>query len=220
MTLKNSHDATSSPGSEDGKLLLPEPDGEIVVFGLDLARVSPSLSPENKKEKRMKDTSGQTGSRLLTSAALQQSLENKLVRRLEGRGSTLFVLTWKHWNMRSGPPICALRASVRRTSGKDSGSWPTPNHNTTGPGRQGREGGMNLQTAVMLVGWGTPSSRDHKDGTSDGTAPINGLLGRQVWLINAEMKKRDRFLLNPGFSLWLMLGALATEWLSCGERVT
>lgn len=31
------------------------------------------------------------------------------------------------------------------------------------------------------VGWATPTTRDHKDGSSDGTVPINGLLGRQVW---------------------------------------
>jgi|LSQX01.2.fsa_nt_gb hypothetical protein len=38
--------------------------------------------------------------------------------------------------------------------------WPTP-HSTcsTGPGKQGRQGGENLQTAVM---WPTPKSRDWK----------------------------------------------------------
>jgi hypothetical protein len=49
---------------------------------------------------------------------------------------------------------------------------------TTGAGTQGRDGGENLQT--MADHWGTPTSRDYKDGSSANTAPTNGLLGRQV----------------------------------------
>jgi hypothetical protein len=41
---------------------------------------------------------------------------------------------------------------------------------------------LNLQ--VQLTTWATPTTRDHKDGASDGTAPINALLGRQAWLAN------------------------------------
>tara|TARA_Y100000310_G_scaffold211266_1_gene212023 strand:- start:4883 stop:5905 length:1023 start_codon:yes stop_codon:yes gene_type:complete len=32
--------------------------------------------------------------------------------------------------------------------------------------------------------WPTPTSRDYKDGASVGTAPVNALLGRTVWLIS------------------------------------
>lgn len=39
-------------------------------------------------------------------------------------------------------------------------SWPTPNHNTTGAGTQGREGGENLQTAAQMIGWPTPTADD------------------------------------------------------------
>ena len=62
-------------------------------------------------------------------------------------------------------------------------SWPTPNHNTTGAGHQGRDGGLNLQTAAQLSTWATPTSRDYKDGAcAEANVPINALLGRQVQL--------------------------------------
>lgn len=57
--------------------------------------------------------------------------------------------------------------------------WTTPTGAmTTGAGMQGRDGGENLQTQISQ--WGTPTSRDYKDGSSANTAPTNGLLGRQV----------------------------------------
>jgi len=39
-----------------------------------------------------------------------------------------------------------------------------------------------LRDFAQMAGWPTPTTRDHKDGASEGTAPINGLLGRQAWL--------------------------------------
>jgi len=83
-----------------------------------------------------------------TSAALQRSLESRLRQKRGAAGSPEYVLTWKHWDMLSGPPICALRARGRkpkdglcvtvRESGNPSSSerptsdsgysgWPTPN---------------------------------------------------------------------------------------------
>jgi hypothetical protein len=35
---------------------------------------------------------------------------------------------------------------------------------------------------VHLAGWPTPTMRDHKDGASEGTVPLNALLGRVAWL--------------------------------------
>src|SRR5690242_21166272 len=51
------------------------------------------------------------------SAVLQSSLESRLRARLDVHGSPEYVLTWKTWDMPSGPLICALRASARPTSG-------------------------------------------------------------------------------------------------------
>jgi hypothetical protein len=39
-----------------------------------------------------------------------------------------------------------------------------------------------LGSKVHLAGWPTPTTRDHKDGTSVGTVPDNALLGRVAWL--------------------------------------
>ena len=183
-------------------------------------------------------------------------------------GSLEYALTWKHWDMLSGPPICALRARARPTSdnaytgwptpdaqafnvgadlakhmerlarlkethdnGNGSGltlgaaanlaGWPTPmagspgteNYNPGGNTDSSRKtvelvgwptpnvmaggqtsrsgdrrneplmGGLVDQTSRVLTGWATPATRDHKDGGSVGTAPINGLRGRQVWMV-------------------------------------
>ena len=59
--------------------------------------------------------------------------------------------------------------------------WPTPNTPSGGPNTKStatHTGGMDLDGSVLM--WGTPTSRDYKDGSSAGTAPTNGLLGRQV----------------------------------------
>jgi len=94
-------------------------------------------------------------------------------------GSPLYALIWKTVDMPSGPPICRLRASGRRTSGNDYGGWPTPNA-AVGTGglqtspeaalRRKKQGHMlNLDDAATLVaGWLTPSTRDHKGGYEGG----------------------------------------------------
>lgn len=75
-------------------------------------------------------------------------------------GSLEYALTWKHWDMPAGVPICALRASGRRTSGKGFGGWPTPD---TGLGSEGNRaiaclaGGQCAPSdATRLLGWSTP----------------------------------------------------------------
>lgn len=107
----------------------------------------------------MKGISGRHGSSLSRSARLQSSLESRLRARLDVNGSLEYVLTWKHWNMPSQPPICALRASVRRMQGSG------------------------------FIGWPTPSARDYKDGTSFQSAVMeNALLGRVVWQYRIEQE--------------------------------
>ena len=72
--------------------------------------------------------------------------------------------------------------------------------------------------AEVLAGWATPTTRDHKDERSEGTVPVNGLLGRQVWSSNAETESTGVSRLNPLFSLWLM--GYPAEWGYCGAPVT
>ena len=73
--------------------------------------------------------------------------------------------------------------SGKRTVGLESQSrfWQTPNTPSGGPNTKStvtHTGGLDLDGSVL--NWGTPTSRDYKDGGSADTVPTNGLLGRQV----------------------------------------
>src|SRR5690606_25554218 len=61
-----------------------------------------------------RDTYGRIGDGSSISADLQSFLESRLRARMAAYGSPEYVLTWKHWDMPSGPPICALRARARK----------------------------------------------------------------------------------------------------------
>jgi len=124
--------------------------------------------------------------RKVPSEQLQASLTEKLKQRYDPN-SLLYSLTWKERTTPSGRPICALRASKARISGSDYilQDWPTPCQQdgpNGGPNGGPSQGIDRLPSAVQLSGWPTTTTRDHKDGTSEGTVPLNALLGRQVWL--------------------------------------
>lgn len=94
--------------------------------GLRPARASRSQTQGSGKVKATKDTSGQFSEALSRMYGLNASLANRLHQRLDVNGSPEYALKWKAWDMSSGQPICALRASNRRTSDKDFTGWPTP----------------------------------------------------------------------------------------------
>ena len=164
-----------SPASAAG----PTPSG--LPGGRTTGRSGPAVVPvsrfrarESNKAMPTNDTCGPLFTASSPSAALQLSLESRLRARLAANGSPEYVLTWKTWDMPSGPPICALRASGRRTSGNGCFGWPSPkSSNTTEAGRRG-DGGENLQTAAhrgtpdtltsqaRLTGWATPAARDFR----------------------------------------------------------
>lgn len=119
-------------------------------------------------------------------------------------GSPEYALTWKHWDMEQGPPICALRASPRRTSDSACSGWPSPaahEFEIADPERMmerraeqkalGRNGnGFGLTLGMLsqylfgtLSGWSTPqaSEPDSQERPSrEETGRTTEYLGRQV----------------------------------------
>lgn len=235
--------AISSPASADGALPPDSPDGVILAFfGLDPAPANPSPLPGSKAARPTPATSGPSSPASLRSVNLQSSLANRLRARLDGIGSPEYALTWKEWAMASGPPICARRASGRRTSGNDSGGlasgWRSPDANQRGgdysdPAKvltrldSGHQ--VNLNDQVVLAGWPT-TTRDWKDVgdmsrsmvRKDGQSRMD-TLGRVATTLGpppsgtpASTGKPGASRLNPAFSLWLM--GYPVAWASCGVR--
>jgi hypothetical protein len=158
---ESTRSATSSPALEDGRTQLDLLDGLTTgPSGPDLVPASPSPRRAKGKAQRTKDTSGLSSSDLSQMSGLQLSLANRLLARMDVNGSPEYALTWKLWSMTSGPPICVLRASGRRTSDNAFGGWPTPTtSDTTGAGHAA-QGGMNLRTVATLAGWATPAAKE------------------------------------------------------------
>jgi hypothetical protein len=124
LTIPNN---TSSPESVDGPSRSEWQDGPMTdLFGREAVPVSRSHAPAKAKAKPTKGTCGQCSATSSRSENLQSRLASRLQARLAGRGSPGFVLTWKEWDMPSGPPICVLQASARRTPDSAYIGLPTP----------------------------------------------------------------------------------------------
>lgn len=173
------------------------------LFGPPASHASPSRSPAKAAGQTTSATSGPSSATSSPSAALQRSLESRLQAALAGRGSPEYVLTWKHWDMPWGPPICALRAKARRTFDRDCigalSGWRTP---TTGSPNSLRGQGqdpikrmeqghaVNLTDQVRLAGWTTPQAHDvtprgqgqkARHGTRHGCADLNADAALAGW---------------------------------------
>ena len=154
LTLWDTPNATSSPVKASGHMRSGSQAGPMIArFGQDHAPVN--LSARQAKERGLL-TSGIFGLHSTgssSSAALTSSLASRLQAKTASAGSTLWRLTWKPWTTPAGRSLSLLRASALRTS--ESG----------------------------FTGWPTPTTRDWKDGGNpDVNVPLNGLLGRVVWL--------------------------------------
>ncbi len=165
-----------------GAMLCVWPDGRTTErYGREVARAS--LSPRLAKALGLTTsaTSGLRSSISSSSAILQSSLESRLRAKTASLGSTLYQLTWKE---RAGPPqlpICALRASVRRTSDSGPSGWPTAtvvnrerDEATMAKCAEFRKRNANQNTVPLylgevaqLAGWTTATSRDWKDSGAD-----------------------------------------------------
>ena len=180
--------ATSLQGLESGVTRSDVRVGTTTVrSGRVLALANLSATQAKEKGLLTSGTSGLTGSTSSNSADLQQSLGSRLQAKTGSVGSTLYKLTWKERTTPSEHSIFALRASVRRTSGNVSGSWPTP---TTRDHKGGYQGGRirngkistdTLDVTAQLSGWATPTSMT--GGT--GIAPSH-LNGKHGWNTGAQ----------------------------------
>jgi len=143
------------------------------LFGQAVALASHSVQPEKAQELTTRDTFGPLFGGLSQSADLQLSLESRLRQALDVNGSVEYDLTWKLWDMTVGEPICALRASARRTSDNDFGGWPKTPQASAGEGgimeiREGEKGKYKLRDYAQTAGWPTTSVRDQKGGYEGG----------------------------------------------------
>jgi hypothetical protein len=177
QTSPDTPNATSSPESASGHTPSGSPDGRIVdLFGRAVALASRSAPPDAAKAQQTSDTYGPSGSTSSASAALAQSLVNRLKQRCGTDGSILFNLTWKAKNTPSLRSVSLLRASGRRTSDSGCGSWPTPSTRDHKGGYQGgrmRDGKISTDTldvAAQLAGWPTPTAFDSTN-SGDARAP-------------------------------------------------
>jgi len=174
--------------------------------------VSHSPAPASSAEQTTSGIYGQSCAASSLSAALQSSLASRLRADLASTGSPLYALTWKERAMRSGPPICALRASARRTcangsTGEASG-WPTPIVNDETGSQYCRSNGqqyLKVPGAAALTGWPTVN------GPARITA--NGEI-----LIGSSAEINDGARLDPAHTRWLM--GYPQEWDDCAAMVT
>jgi len=158
--------------------------------GPDPAHASPSAPQAEGLAPPTSGICGQSSIASSRSAALQSSLESRLRARLAETGSTLFGLTWKPWDMLSGRPILARRASALRTSASAYGGWPTPRlEDGESSGMRWGRGKADTLTAVAthLAGWPSPQARDHKGALNAGNElthnarPLNEMVVLAGW---------------------------------------
>jgi hypothetical protein len=144
------------------------------LFGREVVLAPVSAPQEKARGLQTLVTSGRIGIDSSASAALQSSLESRLMRRLDTAGSTLFKLTWKRKTTPLGRRYLERAVSARRTAGSDCTSWPTTStedHKDDGDtvmARLGMEGmktcDQRLRNFAKLAVWPTPNFQDSEGG--------------------------------------------------------
>ncbi len=191
-TLPGTRSAISTPVSACGPTRSASPAGRTPAPSGPSVSLA-SLSARQAEEKGLL-TSGTYAPTLTTSSAsvaLRSALVNRLRQRTASLGSTLYKLTWKERATPSGRLIPAQRASVRRTSGNDSGlllnGWPPPtvgnstgsqiakDASATGKRPDGTKATVSLPQVATFAGWPTCTATD---ATKCGNvSPRQGMMG-------------------------------------------
>ncbi|GIV82352.1 MAG: hypothetical protein KatS3mg051_1706 [Anaerolineae bacterium] len=181
----------------------------------------------------MNDTYGPLFYGWSPSAGLQSFLESRLPQMMAGIGSPLYELTWKRWNMRSGPPICALRASARTISASDSSGplsgWATCTVNDATGSMYAYSGGNHDKVVFKLPGMAhlTNWMGGATNPPLAGIALCSGLaeMVRFVPSLHERINLRGAvsgipptwMRLNPLFSLCFLMG-YPLSWGLCGMK--
>lgn len=215
-TLWDLLDATSLAELEAGSSLSTSPAGQPAAkSGPGRVRASRSRSRAKAKAKLMNATFGLSFDDSSPSADLQRSLASRLLQTMDVNGSPEYELTWKAWDMSSGPPICALRARQRLISDSDSSGtpsgYPTPDAVRRGGvhkpdaalkrmGRKGKEKHQaNLQDVATLVGWHTPDTKPDRPNSNSNCTGAAGL-GNQALLVGYSTPSSRDWKDTPGMA--------------------
>lgn len=127
QTLWDTPNVISSPALEDGRSPSHLPDGVTMnPAGRAVAHASRSAWQAKAKPPKTKGIYGLRSSASSASASLQLRLASRLPALLDGRGSTMYALTWKTQATPQRRQICRLAASALHTSANGFGGLPTP----------------------------------------------------------------------------------------------
>ena len=117
----------------------------------------------------------------------------------------MFSETWPRSGMTRGGIAFPLQPLAPLTSATGSGSWPTPHANChTGAGHQGRDYGLNVQTAVKM--WPTPAAHEARLGYQRRDTGKKGSQKSRTTVVINLMGGREQASgqLNPQWVEWLM----------------
>ena len=179
----------------------PQPNWERRISGIGFGLLpTPAAQEPGLRAERLVDKNGETPTKW------NQRMFDRETGRLAQRGLTQFVQMYPTpldpskggGSSRSGSRINetpTLHGMARK------GTWPTPTRSDGmgGPGHSGRQGGLNLRTAVQQS-WATPTTRDWRSGkASEETHAKNSRpLSEQVGQVENGGQ------LNPEWVEWLM----------------
>ena len=217
--------ATSAPPSTPSPVSAAGPSPSAWQAGLTISPSGPGLALASRSLQQVVEaasttsaTSGPTGSTSSASAALQSCLESRLRALLEGRGSTLFSLTWKEQVTPAGRQFCLLRASAPRTGGTEPTSWPTAQEANSRESANNSKGDLSLVGAARLTSWMSPRARGDAGGSRWETGDIRNLedqartAGRPTPIATSHQASENNSAYGPKNGVSLAEAAARSAW--------